>query len=681
MTIANTNPEATGDSIAVADGVNANITLAGVNISTAWYVAAFRIADNSTGNVTITLADGTTNTLRSGNNCVGLQKNGVTSLGTLTITGTGALTVQGGDSSAGIGGGRGSATANIEIEGGTIISTAGKGGADIGSGIGVWDTVSNIKITGGTVTASGSYGGAGIGGCGTADAANITIKGGKVTANGGSGNAYTKSGVGIGGGAGDCWAVTISGGSVKVNPSTGAIPIGGGNGAVTPTNGTESVYLLEMDGASNSLTIDGIAYPADHGDGKVYVYLPEGEHTIVKDDVSTIRIYKITADNTLEAIVLDFIVTATNSGETLISGVDYTYPKDIGLLTIASDKAITIRNNDPSTPTTNMIAVAAGVDANITLAGVNIGVQECPFMIADNSTGDVTITLAEGTTNALITSGNYAGLQKNGIADSGTLTITGTGMLIAQGGYDAAGIGSRGTPGDYSETANITIQGGTIIAIGGDTGAGIGGGDNGNGFDITIQGGSVKAIPGKAFAGEDASSIGGGVGGNGAVTPTDGTKDVHLFEIDNAGGADITINDTDYPDTHISYDSNGAMSEEGRIYAYLPAKTFTAPNAVTIGDATAKYYWANQWIRVVDGDFEITLDTPVTGSALDATVELADDTNIGSVSSVIWKAGAAQADVNANCGAAYTAEITIAPQAGCAFSADATARVNGNEDL
>ncbi len=96
-------------------------------------------------------------------------------------------------------------------------------------------------------------------------------------------------------------------------------------------------------------------------------------------------------------------------------------------------------------------------------------------------------------------------------------------------------------------------------------------------------------------------------------------------------------------------------------------------------DATAKYYRANQWIRVVDGNFEITLDVPVTGSALDTTAQLADDTNIGSVSSVTWKAGAAQADVNANCGTAYTAEITITPQAGCAFSADATARVNGNE--
>ena len=155
--------------------------------------------------------------------------------------------------------------------------------------------------------------------------------------------------------------------------------------------------------------------------------------------------------------------------------------------------------------------------------------------------------------------------------------------------------------------------------------------------------------------------------------------DVYLLEIDNAGGADIAINDTDYPDTHISYDSNGAISEEDKIYAYLPSKTLVVPNVVTIGDTTAKYYWANQWIRVFDGDFEITLDVPVTGSALDTTAQLADDTNIGSVSSVTWKAGAAQADVNANCGTAYTAEITITPQAGCAFSADATARVNGNE--
>ena len=83
-------------------------------------------------------------------------------------------------------------------------------------------------------------------------------------------------------------------------------------------------------------------------------------------------------------------------------------------------------------------------------------------------------------------------------------------MLIAQGGYDAAGIGSRGTPGDYSETANITIQGGTIIATGGSSGAGIGGGDNRNGSNITISGGIVTATGGDTGAG-----IGGGGNGNG----------------------------------------------------------------------------------------------------------------------------------------------------------------------
>lgn len=155
------------------------------------------------------------------------------------------------------------------------------------------------------------------------------------------------------------------------------------------------------------------------------------------------------------------------------------------------------------------------MDANITLAGVNIstGRYVAAFRIADNSMGDVTITLAEGTTNTLIASGNYAGLQKNGIANPGTLTITGTGMLIAQGGYDAAGIGSRGTPGDYSETANITIQGGTIIATGGSSGAGIGGGVLGDAFNITINGGIVTATGGRS--GRSGAGIGGGGNGNG----------------------------------------------------------------------------------------------------------------------------------------------------------------------
>ena len=61
VTIKNTNAAATTELIEIASGVNANIKLAGVNIdvSSNAYTAAFKIADNSTGNVTITLAEGT----------------------------------------------------------------------------------------------------------------------------------------------------------------------------------------------------------------------------------------------------------------------------------------------------------------------------------------------------------------------------------------------------------------------------------------------------------------------------------------------------------------------------------------------------------------------------------------------------------------------------------------------
>lgn len=88
----------------------------------------------------------------------------------------------------------------------------------------------------------------------------------------------------------------------------------------------------------------------------------------------------------------DFTVTGGTPG------TDYTYADNV--LTIKTDTPITIRG----TTTTDTIAVEKDKDANITLAGVNIDVSEtgdfgsdiagsAAFKIADNSTGDVTITL------------------------------------------------------------------------------------------------------------------------------------------------------------------------------------------------------------------------------------------------------------------------------------------------
>ena len=131
--------------------------------------------------------------------------------------------------------------------------------------------------------------------------------------------------------------------------------------------------------------------------------------------------------------------------------------------------------------------------------------------------GDITLILPEGKTLT----------AKRGItlSDGNALTIEGSGTLVADATEeeDSAGIG-----GEYEQDCGtITINGGTINAIAGEGGAGIGGGagqDYGrNGGTITINGGTVKATGNEKGAG-----IGGGngdhEGGNGGtITINDGT--------------------------------------------------------------------------------------------------------------------------------------------------------------
>ena len=534
--------------IEVESGVSANITLAGVNIDVSSSgIAAFKIADNSKGNVTITLADGSENTLISGDNCAGLQKNGDTSTGTLTIKGgtdgTGKLNATGGLNGAGIGGGYRSSGSNITISGGTV-TAAGALGAGIGGGY--FGSGSDITISGGTVTAAGSNG-AGIGGGESGNGSDIFISGGTVTAAGsngngagigggfeGSGSDITISGgtvtatggrygAGIGGGySGSGSDITISGGSVKAAAGTSANAIGGGyngNGAVTPTlaDGTTSVYLLTIENPDGAeVVIDGKTYTpvnhkaADSSDTNLYVYLTGETHEVKVGDKA--RIYEFDSENGTFAVA-PLEIKATNSTETITFGTDYTYAD--GVLTIKTDKAVTIANTDPNTPTTHRIEVESGVSANITLAGVNIDVSSlsdtAAFKIADNSTGNVTITLADGSGNTLKSGTNCAGLQKNGSGDGiGKLTIKGgtkgTGTLTATGNYGAGIGGGKGGSG-----SNITISGGTVTATCNYQAAGIGGGNGGSGSDITISGGTVTANGGSWGAG-----IGGGANGSGS---------------------------------------------------------------------------------------------------------------------------------------------------------------------
>ena len=130
----------TADRIAVSSGVNADITLNGVNInvSSTSGVCAF---DMTGATVNLTLVGDTI--LRSGSARAGLQASAGSTL-VITAASTGSLTATGGNYGAGIGGGQNGAGGTININGGSITATAGTSGAGIGGG---------SSGSGGTITA------------------------------------------------------------------------------------------------------------------------------------------------------------------------------------------------------------------------------------------------------------------------------------------------------------------------------------------------------------------------------------------------------------------------------------------------------------------------------------------------------------------------------------------------
>ena len=200
------------------ENATANVTISDVNINT----SDAAVSTNGKGNVNIEL-DGT-NTLKSGVDHAGLEKNSDGNQGKLTITDeneNGKLIATGGDGAAGIGGGLYAGGNDITITGGEITATGGDSGAGIGGGASAGGK--NITIAGGKVTATGGLGAAGIGGGFYGDGNDITITDGKVTATGGN------YGAGIGGGNhGNGRNITITDGEVTAAGGTNGAGIGGG---------------------------------------------------------------------------------------------------------------------------------------------------------------------------------------------------------------------------------------------------------------------------------------------------------------------------------------------------------------------------------------------------------------------------------------------------------------------
>ena len=168
------------------------------------------------------------------------------------------------------------------------------------------------------------------------------------------------------------------------------------------------------------------------------------------------------------------------------------------------------------TSTTSKLVIkgSSGTAAKVYLNDLHITVSSGAAVSVSNNV-DLYI---EG--SSVLQSGvNCAGIQKE---DNGQLTIDGSGSLEATGGESGAGIGG----GNEGNGNNITINGGDVTAIGGSEAAGIGGGIHASASNITINGGTVTAK-----AGGGAAAIGGG------HDKSNGGKATNI----NLVGGDITV--------------------------------------------------------------------------------------------------------------------------------------------
>lgn len=196
--------------------------------------------------------------------------------------------------------------------------------------------------------------------------------------------------------------------------------------------------------------------------------------------------------------VKDSVVLDISRGNIRITGTEVSgYDTDGNPVTKTSSRYVVTGSSRE-----HSIEIASGANANIVLSNASIirtEAGESPIWIADDSTGDVTLTL-EGT-NTLQAGTGAAAIQKNctyngSTSKYGQLKITcgnispshicgaDCGTLVATAGNGGAAIGGA----DGMGSSKINIVGGTITASGG-IGAGVGG----TGTKVEIGGGVIDA--------------------------------------------------------------------------------------------------------------------------------------------------------------------------------------------
>jgi len=317
--------------------------------------------------------------------------------------------------------------------------------------------------------------------------------------------------------------------------------------AITATEGAPYRQTNAAGGVAQGVTsastkvADGqtvLQYAVPKYANETFILTPDPDYLLASVEVNGKKSYSGSIQ-TLSAIGNHQIITATfalrpiSSGSTInvsdsltTSGTGWTYSKRDRLFIVTGDVTIT------GTTSHNGIRVVSG-DAirNITLADASIDVNYCAFDISG-----ATVFLTLNGTNEL-KSYNSAGLR---VTVGSILTIDGTGSLTAIGGSYGAGIGSAVSNDGFVGGGDITINSGTITAEGGNSSAGIGGGFASAGGNVTINGGTISVRGGtgigsgwerKNESGENTVvTYGGGMIIGGKVVPKE-----------DLGGGNITI--------------------------------------------------------------------------------------------------------------------------------------------
>ena len=366
-----------------------------------------------------------------------------------------------------------------------------------------------------------------------------------------------------------------------------------------------------------------------------------------------------------------------------VLAVDYTAEYDLGSGSVTIDADGTYRiYQSGSDATTNTISVNS--DCTIYLDGVNILVpapsntgdysRPNPFNI--NGTYKVTVYLVDGSVNTLASDEGYynestfqndnrlrcgSGRAAIGVPAGAELIINGNdGVLNAYGAnghnisaYVARAGGGAGIGGDGSyansngsraeASGKVTINGGVINAVGGNSksywgggGAGIGGGggqysnvSGGSSDSIIINGGTVNATGGEGSYGRNGNALGSGATGatdSGSQDPdyastapieiNGGTVTIKRFQKNNAGetitvGEDGTLIIGSGTDINIK----GEVINYGRILCSKHSiKAVEAKDPTCTEDGNIEYYTCsvcNKLFADEEATTEITLDDTV----------------------------------------------------------------------